>query len=284
MTLSAVARKSISDLTRRRGRALFTVAALALAVASVSLFALPTLMSRAMNREIAADKLADVTVTVKPLPLTAAQIAALGSLPNVLAFAPRTTFSTRVYVGARRQKAFLIGESSFAHQTVDAVTVTAGSAPGEGAVLTDVQNAAYGRGVGGAGGAVRLFAGNGNVVSLPISGEGRNLTGAQIVAKDGFVTLYATAPDGRRVEWHARLHQACVPPARPVLCCRPSDRDARSAATCRRSPASPASATCPKSAPRATGRARAASTTSRASSTWSRCWPSSARWCCCRAR
>jgi putative ABC transport system permease protein len=193
MILSAVPRKSISDLTRRRGRALFTVAALALAVASVSLFALPTLMGRAMNREIAADKLADVTITVKPLPLSAAQIAALGSLPNVAAFAPRTTFSTRVYVGARRQKAFLIGESSFSHQTVDAVTVTAGARPGPGSVLTDVQNAAYGRGVGGAGGSVHLYAGNGNVVSLPISGEGRNLTGAQLVAKEGVVTLYTSA-------------------------------------------------------------------------------------------
>jgi putative ABC transport system permease protein len=194
MTLSAVARKSISDLTRRRGRALFTVAALALAVASVSLFALPTLMSRAMNREIAANKLADVTLTVKPLPLTAAQIAALRSLPNVLAFSPRTTFSTLVYVGARRQRAFLIGESSFAHQTVDVVAVTAGKTPGDGAVLTDVQNAANGRGVGGVGGRMRLYAGNGNVVSLPISGEGRNLRGAQINAKEGIVTLYATAP------------------------------------------------------------------------------------------
>jgi putative ABC transport system permease protein len=194
MAFSAVARKSISDLTQRRGRAFFTVAALALAVASVSLFALPTLMSRAMNREIAADKLADVTVTVKPLPLTAAQIAALGSLTNVAAFAPRTTFSTRVYVDARRQEAFLIGESSFSHQTVDAVTVTAGAAPGQRAVLTDVQNAAYGRGVGGAGGTVHLYTGNGNVVSLPISGEGRTLIGAQLVAKEGVVILYATAP------------------------------------------------------------------------------------------
>jgi hypothetical protein len=182
MALSAVAHKSISDLTRRRGRAFFTVAALALAAASVSLFALPTLMARAMNREIAADKLADVTVTVKPLPLSSSQITALGSLPNVAAFAPRTTLSTRVYVGARRQKAFLIGESSFSHQTVDAVTVTAGTAPGSGAVLTDVQNAVYGHGVGGVGGSVRLYAGDGKVVSLPISGEGRNLAGAQLVA------------------------------------------------------------------------------------------------------
>jgi putative ABC transport system permease protein len=193
VTLSAVSRKSVSDLTRRRGRALFTVLALALAVASVSLFALPTLMSGAMRREIAANKLADVTVTVEPLPLTASQIRALGSLPDIAAFAPRTTFSTRVYVGARRQRAILIGESSFAHQTVDAVAVTSGSTPGPGAVLADVQDAAYGRGVGGAGGAVRLYSGEGTVVSLPISGEGRSLTGAQLVAKEGLVTLYATA-------------------------------------------------------------------------------------------
>ena len=97
MTLSAVTRKSVSDLTRRRGRAVFTVAALAIAVASVGLFALPTLMNRAMNREIAANKLADVTITVNPLPLNAAQAQALGSLPNVAAFDPRSTFGTRVY-------------------------------------------------------------------------------------------------------------------------------------------------------------------------------------------
>lgn len=193
MQLSAVARKSVSDLTRRRARAVFAVAALALAVSSVGLFALPALMSRAMNREIAANRLADVTITVRPLPLTAAQVHTLGSVPNVLAFEPRTTFSTRVYIGARRQDAFLIGKPSFARQPVDAVTVTAGSAPGPGAVLTDVRNAAYGNDVGKPGGAVRLIAADGRVARLPISGEGRNLTGAQLVAQNGFVVLYATA-------------------------------------------------------------------------------------------
>jgi putative ABC transport system permease protein len=193
MRLSAAARKSVSDLTRRRGRGVLVVAALALAVASVGFFAVPTLMDRAMNREIAANKLADVTLTVKPLPLNAAQLQALGRLPNVVAFEPRTTFSTRLYIGARRQKAFLIGEASFAHQTVDAVAVTAGSAPGAKAILSDVQNAAFGRGVGGAGSTVRLIAGDGRIVSVPVSGLGRNLTGAQIVAQNGFATFYATA-------------------------------------------------------------------------------------------
>jgi putative ABC transport system permease protein len=190
MTVSAVARKSISDLTRRRARAAFTVLALAIAVASVGLFALPTLMNRAMNREIAANKLADVTITVKPLPLSAAQVQALRSLPNVTAFDPRTTFGTYVYMGPRT---VVIGKASFAHQTVDAVTVTAGSAPGPGAVLTDVQNAAYGHGVGGPGQSVRVRARNGTVVSLPISGRARNLTGAQRIASDGIPVLYATA-------------------------------------------------------------------------------------------
>ena len=53
-----------------------------------------------MNREIVASKLADVTLTVKPLPITAAQLQALGRLPNVVAVDPRSTFSTRIYIGA----------------------------------------------------------------------------------------------------------------------------------------------------------------------------------------
>ena len=191
MTLSAVARKTTSDLTRRRGRAFFAVAARAIAIASVGLFALPTLMNRAMNGEIAANKLADVTITVKPLPLTAAQVRTLGQLPNVAAVDPEATFSTLNRTGWRT---VLIGKVSFAHQTVDAVTVTTGSAPGPGAVLSDVQNAATGRGVSGAGGTVRLLASNGNWAALPVSGQGRNLNGGQNVVQNTVAVLYATAP------------------------------------------------------------------------------------------
>jgi putative ABC transport system permease protein len=191
MTLSAVARKSISDLTRRRARAAFAVTALAIAVASVALFALPTLMNRAMNREIAANKLADVTVTVKPLRLTAAQARALGQLPNVTAFDPEATFSTLNRAGWRT---VLIGKTSFAHQSVDAVTVTAGSTPGPGAVASDVQNAATGRGVGGVGGTVQVRASNGTWVTLPISGQAENLNGGQDVVQNTVAVLYATAP------------------------------------------------------------------------------------------
>jgi len=190
MTVSAEARKSVSDLTRRRGRTVFAVAALALAVASLGLFALPTLMNRAMSGEIAANKLADVTITVKPLVLTAAQVRGLRALPNVTAVDPRVTFSTLDRSGWRT---VVIGKVSFAHQTVDAVTLTSGSLPGPGAVLSDVQNAAYGRGVPGAGGTVHLLGGNGKSVALRVSGQGQDLNGDQNVAQNSVVVLFATA-------------------------------------------------------------------------------------------
>jgi putative ABC transport system permease protein len=221
MVLSAVARKSISDLTRRRGRAFFAVAALAIAVASVGLFALPTLMNRAMNGEIAANKLADVTITVKPLPLSGVQLRALSQLPNVAAFDPEAVFSTLNRTGWRT---VLVGKASFAHQTVDAFTVTTGSAPGPGAVLSDVQNTATGRGVGPVGGTVRVRASSGNWVALPVSGEGRNLAGGQNVVKNTVAVLYATAPTVAALsgtpgytQLEFRLHDASTAAARQTV-------------------------------------------------------------------
>ena len=48
---STLVRKSVTDLTRRKARTFFTVLTLALAVASVGLFALAPLMEQAMKSE-----------------------------------------------------------------------------------------------------------------------------------------------------------------------------------------------------------------------------------------
>ena len=40
--MSALLRKSVTDLTRRKARALFSILTLALAVASISVFAVPS--------------------------------------------------------------------------------------------------------------------------------------------------------------------------------------------------------------------------------------------------
>jgi cell division protein FtsX len=64
-----VFKKSITDLTRRKARATFAVLTLAIAVASVGIFAIPSLMDHAMQREIDANRLPDLTMRTKPLAL-----------------------------------------------------------------------------------------------------------------------------------------------------------------------------------------------------------------------
>jgi putative ABC transport system permease protein len=192
MTLSAPLRKSITDLTRRRARTFLAVATLAIAIASIGIFALAPLSDRAMQKEIASSRVADLTLDTKPLPLNRAEIAALRALPNVKAMEPQAFFATRVYLGARRAKAVVVGIPDFAKQSVDVVHVVSGTEPGSGAVLTEVQNARHDRDVGRAGDRLRIIAGDGSVRSLRISGEGRNQNGGQEVIFEGVVVLYAT--------------------------------------------------------------------------------------------
>ena len=69
---SALIKKSVTDLTRRKARTVFTVLTLAIAVASVGIFAIPSLMNTAMQKEVQANKLPDLTLNLKPLALTPA--------------------------------------------------------------------------------------------------------------------------------------------------------------------------------------------------------------------
>ena len=92
---SAVLRKSVTDLTRRKARTVFTVLTLAIAVASVGIFAAPSLMDQARQQEVRSNELPDVTLSTGPLSLTDAQVAAIGRLPNVEAAQAVSYFQTR---------------------------------------------------------------------------------------------------------------------------------------------------------------------------------------------
>jgi putative ABC transport system permease protein len=190
---SAILRKSITDLSRRRARTLFAVSTLALAVASISVMAVPTLIDRSMQAEVRAGRLAHLTVSTRPLRLDDAQLAALAALPNVEAIEPRSGVDTRIYVGARRASAEVIGVRDFARQRVDVVHVSAGAAPADDEVLVDVQDANQGVYDGRVGQRARILAADGTVRALRISGEGRNLDGGRDVTDDVVVVLYATS-------------------------------------------------------------------------------------------
>ena len=177
--VSALSRKSITDLSRRRSRTIFAVATLALAVASIGIFALPTLMDRSMQAEVEAGKLPDLTVFTSPLALDRPQLATLASLPNVRAAEPRSYFDGRVYIGARRAPAVVVGVPDFAAQHVDVVHVTSGAAPRANEVLTERQNANQGLLDVGSGDTVQVIAASGMTVPLRVSGVGRNLAAAR---------------------------------------------------------------------------------------------------------
>ena len=187
--LSASLRTSITDLTRRRARTGFTVATLALAVASISFLAIPTLIDASMQEEVRAGRLADATVTMRPLPLTDEQLAALEALPNVAAVEPGIRVNARVLVGERRAPALVLGVRDFAHQGVDVVRLESGAYPGPGEVLTDVQNANVGVFDGGTGGTATVVGAG----ALRISGEGRNIPGGEEVQDEHLIVLYATS-------------------------------------------------------------------------------------------
>jgi putative ABC transport system permease protein len=189
---SAILRKSLTDLTRRKARAFFTVLTLALAVASVGLFAVPPVMERAMDREVAANRLPDLTVSMPPLRLSDAQLASLAGLPNVTAVEPRSTFATRVWVGARRERAIVVGVPDYAHQRADVVAISSGEAPLGRAVLTDRNNGSAKGFDGAAGDVARVLGADGRVRSLPISGVGRNLTNGEDDPSNDWITFYTT--------------------------------------------------------------------------------------------
>jgi putative ABC transport system permease protein len=189
---SVLLKKSITDLTRRKARAMFAALTLAIAVASVGIFAIPSLMDKAMQKEVRANRLPDLTLSLKPLALTQAQLAALRRLPNVVAAEGRSYFQTRVWVGERRVKAAIIAAPSYRNQSVDVVSVVSGRPPAGLSVLSDVQNDKQGRFSGHAGSTIRIVGVGDRTMTVPVGGVARNLIGGQAAMGLDAVVLYST--------------------------------------------------------------------------------------------
>jgi putative ABC transport system permease protein len=189
---STLLKKSVTDLTRRKARAVLAVLTLAIAVASVGVFAASPLMDQAMQNEVRASRLADVTLQTKPLVLTPSQQAELGRLPNVAGAQALSVVQTRVWIGQRRHDALVVGVPDYTRQPVDRVIISDGAAPQAGTVLTDAQNAKDGRYDGGIGDRIRVVGVGDRTYTLRISGIGRNLEWSQMGMNDDAVVLYTT--------------------------------------------------------------------------------------------
>ena len=188
---SASWRKSVTDLTRRRARTALSVLTLAIAVASISFFAIPTLIDDAMQDEVREGRLADVVLAMRPVELTSEQLAILAALPNVDAIEPRASVDVRVLIGERRAPARVIGVRDLDRQGVDVVRVESGSLPGAGELLADVQDANVGVYDGRAGDTLIVLGGAGEEVPFRISGRARSLPGGEQVQDENVIVLYA---------------------------------------------------------------------------------------------
>ncbi len=198
--LSASLRKSVTDLTRRRARTAFTIVTLALAVASISFLALPTLIDQTMQDEVRADALADVTISMRPVPLSPEQLDELAALPNVAAVSPANGVDVRVLVGERRAAARVIGVRDFEAQEVDRVRLVSGAFPGAGEALVDVQDANAGVYDGGAGDTLTLVGPGGEPAGeLRVSGSARNIVGGEQVQDESVIVIYAPAEEVDRL-------------------------------------------------------------------------------------
>jgi putative ABC transport system permease protein len=188
--MSVLYRKSWQDISRRRARSFFTIATIAAAVASLSMFALPTLMDRAMESRIEHDRLHDIRVRTEDLVLTAEDVQALRELPGVQALDLRTTFFTQLRIGDRREDLVLVGVQDFTAQQVNVVALEDGSLPAAGQALSDAENGRSGRLKPGEATTVQVEDNSGQLYPLALSGVGCTLEFSQF-ALEGSVVLYA---------------------------------------------------------------------------------------------
>ena len=187
---SALFRKSVTDLTRRRSRTFFTITTLTLAVMSIGLFALPSLMGRSMHAAVASDALPDLTVYTRTF-VPGASIAPLSRLPNVQAVEPVSDYTGQMYVGARRATVWVRGIPAFSKQTVNIVHLTSGAPCRAGEVLVDGRDAAQGLLHARAHDTINVIAVDGSTQTLRVSGTAENLAGGQQAVSNGVIVLYA---------------------------------------------------------------------------------------------
>ncbi|MCP5026595.1 MAG: FtsX-like permease family protein [Actinomycetia bacterium] len=182
--MTVLRRKSWQDIRRRRARSLFTVATIAAAVVGLSMFAMPTLMDRAMADRVEQDRLHDIRFFTADIGLDSGTLDAVADLDGVRAIATRTTFPTRIHFGDRRANVTLVGVESFTDQPVNAVAIDAGTAPGTGQALTDSQNASSGRFPGGIGSTVAIEDNLGALHDATVSGVGDTLVFTQLAGSE----------------------------------------------------------------------------------------------------
>ena len=108
--VSALTRKSLKDLSRRRARTVFTVLTVAFGVAGLGMMAIEDLADRGMADQISSSRMYNIRINVEDVALNATNLRELGELPNVKDVEPRAIARGKMYIGERRVHAVIIGD------------------------------------------------------------------------------------------------------------------------------------------------------------------------------
>jgi len=198
IVVSTLTRKSLRDLSKKRGRTVFTIITIALGVASMGLFAVMPLMDQAILDEIDEANIYNIQLEVTDVGLNETNKEDLSNLDNVKDFEARVIFFTRIYNRGRRDDAIFIGVDDFSHQKVDVVIKDSGKEPSFMQVLTDGMNDKNDVFNGERGDSVRVIRSDGEEVKLLVTGEGHNIlyTGA---TGQGYAIFYTTVETVREL-------------------------------------------------------------------------------------
>lgn len=174
--LSAIARKSLGDLKKRKSRTVFTILTIALAVGALGMFGVVPLLDEAMSDDIQETNMWNVRANMPSTHVTADDISSIEEIDNVNNVEFKTLFMTKIYIGERRNNALFVGMEDLEKARVDRIEKEEGSFPGSMEVMTDSGNSRYDLYDGGIGDEVTVMDSNGNDVKLFITGKGRTLT------------------------------------------------------------------------------------------------------------
>jgi putative ABC transport system permease protein len=188
--VSAIVRKSMRDLSKRRARTVFTVLTVALGVMGISLLAIFPLADQGANGVVEAQRLHNLQITVSDVELAPSDIQAMEEIDNVVAAEARIVYFTQMFIGERKNDVYIVGIEDFEDQKVDVVVLDSGRAPGAFEALTDGRNSANGIYDGARGDTFMVVNSTGSEVALTISGAGGSL--AYAAATSGGYAMFAT--------------------------------------------------------------------------------------------
>ncbi len=197
--ISAHRRRSLRELTRRRGRSILTIGTIAVAVAGVWLFAIPGNVENSLTARVRSDAMHTARLAPNAADLTDAELAALRAVDNVAALDVRTLARTDIRADGVVQSVILVGVDDFDDQRVNVVSLDAGEFPDtSGELVTDAENTRTGRLRAAVGDDIDIRRSSGGWTTFAVSGRGGTLRYSSEVGSDAPV-VYLSDADVQRV-------------------------------------------------------------------------------------